>query len=161
MKTVYIEVFQEAFGFPIITTRKGKYMWYLLGPIYWALAFIVGASVPNLFGVANVVASLLILNFTYTFPALLMVGYMCQLGAKLDGEGFEPTTGVTTRHDTGTKRWIRGYKKYFWFNTLNVVYFLGGLATSGMGAWAAIEGLITIFGPGGTIATSWGCTAPV
>jgi len=161
MKTVYVEVFQEIFNFPILQSKKGRWLWYAMGPVYWALAFIVGASVPNLFGVANCVGSLLILNFTYTFPPLLYVGYRCQIDAMLPGEGFDPETGVTVRHDGGFTRWSRGFRKCLALNSMNVIYFLGALATSGMGAWAAIIGLIDVFGPGGTIATSWGCTAPV
>lgn len=48
MKTVYIEVFQEILHFPAITTKRGKSLWFALGPIYWALAFVVAAAVPNL-----------------------------------------------------------------------------------------------------------------
>lgn len=48
MKTVYMEVFQEILHFPVITSKKGKWLWYALGPIYWILAFIVAAAVPNL-----------------------------------------------------------------------------------------------------------------
>ncbi|KAI7351815.1 hypothetical protein KC354_g12273 [Hortaea werneckii] len=33
MKTVYLEVFQEIFNFPEITTRKGQWCWYALGPV--------------------------------------------------------------------------------------------------------------------------------
>ena len=161
MKTVYIEVFQELLHFPVITSKKGRWMWYALGPCYWAIAFIVAAAVPNLNGISGLVGALLILNFTYTFPALLYIGFSCQIGAMLPGEGFDPHTGATTRHDTGMKRWIRGYKKYWHINIFNTIYFLGGLATSGMGCWAAIVGLIQVFGPGGTVATSFGCAAPV
>ena len=161
MKTVYIEVFQQAFGFPEITTRRGQVMWYILGPIYWIVAFVVAAAVPNLNGISGLVGALLILNFTYTFPALLYVGYSCQQGAMLEGEGFDPTTGRTIRHDSGMKRWTRGFMARWPINTLSVLYFLGGLACSGMGTWAAVEGLITIFGPGGTVATSFGCASPV
>jgi hypothetical protein len=162
MKTVYIEVFQEVFKFPEITTKKGRWMWYLLGPIYWAIAFVVAAAVPNLNGISGLVGALLILNFTYTFPAFMYIGYMCQVDAILPGEGFDPHTGITIRHDTGMKRWIRGYfGKRWWMNIINTIYFLGGLATSGMGSWAAIEGLIAVFGPGGTVATSFGCASPV
>jgi hypothetical protein len=161
MKTVYIEVFQEVFHFPEIVTKRGRWMWYLLGPIYWALAFVVAGAVPNLNGISGIVGALLILNFTYTFPAILMVGFMCQLGAELPGEGFDPHTGVTTRHDTGMKRWVRGYMKNWALNTFYFTYFLAGLACCGMGCWAAITGLIEIFGPGGTVATSFGCAAPV
>lgn len=161
MKTVYIEVFQQVFKFPPTTTRKGRWLWYILGPVYWVLAFLVAAAVPNLNGISNIVGALLILNFTYTFPAILYIGYRCQLDAALPGEGFNPATGVTTRHDSGMKRWIRGFRKNWHINTINVIYALGGLATSGMGSWAAIQGLIEVFGPGGTVATSFGCAAPV
>lgn len=161
MKTVYVEVFQEIMGLPPITTRKGRWLWYALGPLYWALAFIVGAAVPNINGISGIVGALLILNFTYTFPAFLYIGYRIHEDAALPGEGFDPVTGVTTRLDSGMKRWVRGFKVNWHINIMNVIYFLGGLVTSGMGSWAAIEGLITIFGPGGTVATSFGCAAPV
>ncbi|EAS31534.3 amino acid transporter [Coccidioides immitis RS] len=161
MKTVYIEVFQEAFKFPPITTRKGRWMWYALGPVYWVIAFLVSASVPNLNGISGLVGALLILNFTYTFPAFLYIGFRCQTDAALPGEGFDPATGVTTRLDGGWRRWLRGYKKSWPINTLNLFYGLGGLVCSGMGAWAAIEGLKQVFGPGGTVATSFGCEPPV
>ncbi|KAL7914092.1 transmembrane amino acid transporter domain-containing protein [Trichoderma velutinum] len=161
MKTVYVEVFQEILGLPPITTRKGRWLWYALGPLYWALAFVVGAAVPNLNGISGIVGALLILNFTYTFPAFLYIGYRIKVDAALPGEGFDPVTGVTTRHDSGLKRWTRGFKVNWHINTMNVIYFLGGLVCSGMGSWAAIVGLIEIFGPGGTVATSFGCAAPV
>ena len=161
MKTVYIEVFQEIFHFPEITTKRGKWMWFALGPIYWILGFLIAAAVPNLNGISGIVGALLILNFTYTFPALLYIGFRCQVDAALPGEGFDPHTGVTTRHDAGMKRWVRGFKKNWHINTFNTLYFLGGLACCGMGSWAAIEGLIAVFGPGGTVATSFGCASPV
>ncbi|KAJ5820512.1 hypothetical protein N7474_006103 [Penicillium riverlandense] len=161
MKTVYIEVFQEVFHFPPIVTRKGRLMWYALGPVYWIIAFIVAASVPNLNGISGLVGALLILNFTYTFPALLYVGYNCQMGARLPGEGFNAATRVTVRHDGGYKRWVRGYMKKWHINIASTLYFLGGLALSGMGSWAAIEALIA-WGEGtSSIATSWGCEVPV
>ena len=161
MKTVYIEVFQEVSHFPEISTKRGRYMWFALGPIYWVLAFVVGAAVPNLNGISGIVSALLILNFTYTYPAILYVGFQTQLGAMLEGEGFDPRTGVTVRHDTGVKRWVRGYFKNWPSTISNTLYFFGGCACCGMGSWAAIEGLITIFAPGGTVATSFGCAVPV
>ncbi|RAL14160.1 uncharacterized protein BO97DRAFT_387551 [Aspergillus homomorphus CBS 101889] len=161
MKTVYIEVCQEVFKMPEITSPKGRWLWYFLGPAYWILAFVVSAAVPNLNGIVSMVGALLILNFTYTFPALLYVGFRCRMDAALPGEGFDPVTGETTRHDSGWKRWARGFKKYWWINVPSLLYFMGGLACSGMGAWAGIEGLISVFGPGGTVATSFGCAVPV
>ncbi|KAJ8610950.1 hypothetical protein MRB53_038254 [Persea americana] len=94
----------------------------------------------------GLVGALLILNFTYSFPAILYVGYRIQEDAALPGEGFDPATRVTTRHDAGLKRWWRGFKVNWHINCFNIFYALGGLACSGMGAWAAIEGLIAVFG---------------
>ncbi|THC89425.1 hypothetical protein EYZ11_011126 [Aspergillus tanneri] len=157
MKTVYQEVFQELLHFPIITTKKGRILWLILGCVYWIVAFIVATAVPNLNGISSLVGAFLILNFTHTFPVFLYIRFRCQMGAALPGEGFDPshpTTGITTRHDNCWKRWIRGFKKNWHINTLSILYFLAGLACSGMGSWAAIEDLIEIFGPGGTVATS-------
>lgn len=161
MKTVYIEVFQEVFNFPDISSKKGRLLWYALGPCYWVIAFIVAAAVPNLNGIVSFVGGLLSINFTYSFPGILYVGYRIQVDAALPGEGFDPVTGVTTRHDSGWKRWVRGFKKNWHVNLFTTFYFLGGLACSGMGTWAAVEGLIAVFGPGGTVATSFGCAPPV
>lgn len=160
MKTVYIEVFQEVCHFPPIITKKGKLLWFVLGPLYWILAFIIAASVPNLNGIVNFVGGIFSLNFTYSFPAIMYLGFKIQDGAGLDGEGFDPITGVTTRHDAGFKRWVRGFKKTWFISIPVALYACAGLACSGMGTWAAIEGLIQIFGPGGTDATSFGCKSP-
>ncbi|RAL10188.1 uncharacterized protein BO97DRAFT_416218 [Aspergillus homomorphus CBS 101889] len=161
MKTIYQEVFQEILHFPAITTFRGRLLWYALGPIYWIIAFVVAAAVPNFSGISSLVGAFLILNFTYTFPGILYVGYRCQVDAALPGEGYNPVTGVTIRHDKGWRRWVRGFKKSWAMNVFCTLYFLGGLACSGMGSWAAIESLIEVFGAGGTVATSFGCAVPV
>jgi hypothetical protein len=161
MKTVYLEVFQAVFKFPSITTPKGKVLWYCLGPCYWLLAFIVAAAVPNLNGITSFVGAVFMMNFTYTFPGMMYVGSLIHKAAELPGEGFNPATRVTIRHDQGMKRWVRGFKKTWLRSTAGIIYVMLGLACCGMGTWAAIEGLIAVFGPGGTVATSFGCAVPV
>jgi hypothetical protein len=160
MKAVSIEVFQEVSKFPETSNIRGKYMCWALEPIYWALAFIVDAAVPNLNGISDIAGSLLILTFTCTFLATLYVGFQNQLGAMLAGEGFDPHTGITIRYDTGMKNWVRGYFKNWLLAISNTNYFFGRCACCGMGSWAAMEGLISIFVPEGTAATCFGCTAP-
>jgi len=161
MKTIYLEVFQQGFGFPPITTRKGKIAWYCLGPVYWILAFLVAAAVPNIGGIVSFVGALFMINFTYSFPGMLYLGHTIQKAAVLPGEGFNPYTRETIRMDQGTSRWIRGFKKSWTISLPTTIYVIAGLACCGMGIWAAIEGLISVFGPGGTVATSFGCPAPV
>lgn len=158
-KTVYIEVGQEVLGFPSITTKKGRILWIVLGPFYWILALIVTASLPSFNGIVGVVGSLLSLNFTYSIPGIAYFGYLVKNGARLPGEGFDPTTRVTTRLDGGLKRFFRGLRKSWYISIPVLLYVCGGLAASGLGTWSAILSLEGLLGPGGTIQTSWGCTA--
>lgn len=161
MKTVYIEVFQEILHFPPIVTKRGRWMWFALGPVYWVLAWVVATAVPNLNGIVSFIGGLLSLNFTYSFPGVAFLGLMIHQGAEAEGEGFDPSTGVTSYHDTGLTRWRRGFLKRWYVTVPTLIFILASLACSGMGTWAAIEGLISIFGPGGTVATSFGCASPV
>lgn len=161
MKTVYIEVFQEILHFPPVASKRGRWIWYALGPLYWIIAFVVAAAIPNLNGIVNLIGGILGLNFTYSLPGIAYIGWSIHEGAALPGEGFDPVTGETTYLDKGPKRWIRGFFKRWAWNIPCLLFVLGALASSGMGSWAAIEGLIAVFGPGGTVATSFGCASPV
>jgi len=160
MKTVYVEVFQEVLKLPPITTPKGKKLWWGLGPLYWILAFVVAMSVPQFGAFVNFVAGLFSLNFTYSFSGIMYAAYKIQEGARLPGEGFDPATGATTRHDQGMKRLVRGFKKTFYLTVPVIIFSMAGLAASGMGSWAGILGLEAAFGPGGSLTTSWTCTNP-
>ncbi|KAJ5489495.1 hypothetical protein N7539_004385 [Penicillium diatomitis] len=160
MKTVYIEVGQAIFKLPPITSNKGKFLWWGLGPVYWILAFVLALSVPQFGAFTNFVGGLFSLNFTYSFSGVMYLAYKIQDGARLEGEGFDPATGQTIRHDSGMSRWVRGFRKT-WMMSLPVLLFtLCGFATSGMGTWAAVLALESAFGPGGSVVTSWTCTNP-
>lgn len=160
MKTVYLEIGQELLHLPPITTTKGKYLWWALGPFYWILAFVISMSVPQFTAFTNFVGGLFSLNFTYSFSGIMCLAYKIQDGARLPGEGFDPATGVTTRYDSGVKRWIRGFTKT-WYISLPILIYVGcGLASSGMGTWAAILALEGAYGPNGSVLTSWTCVNP-
>ncbi|EPS31970.1 hypothetical protein PDE_06929 [Penicillium oxalicum 114-2] len=160
MKTVYLEVGQAIFNLPAITTKKGKLLWWGLGPVYWILAFVLSMSVPQFGAFTNFVGGLFSLNFTYSFSGIMYLAYKIQDGARLEGEGFDPATGQTTRHDSGISRWVRGFKKTWYLSLPVLIFTLCGLATSGMGTWAAVLALQSAFGPGGSVLTSWTCTNP-
>lgn len=160
MKTVYLEIGQQLFGLAPISTRRGKFTWWALGPFYWILAFIVAMSVPQFNAFTNFVGGLFSLNFTYSFSGMMFLGYKIQDSARLPGEGFDPVTGVTTRFDNGMKRWIRGFTKSWYWTVPVLVYTCAGLAASGMGSWAAILALEAAFAPTGSSFTSWSCKNP-
>jgi hypothetical protein len=145
--------------FPPLTAKKGKYIWMALVPIYWALAFVVAAAVPLLGDFSSLVGAICIGNFTYTFPAMLRIGFMVKQAAMLPEETFDEVTGKYNRVDNGIKRWMRGYRKTFVITTLNIIYFLGALVVCGLGCYAAIEALIVALS-GGSVTTSFSCKSP-
>ncbi|KAI0008276.1 transmembrane amino acid transporter protein-domain-containing protein [Xylariaceae sp. FL0662B] len=160
LKVVYVEVFHELLGFPDLTTRRGKIWWAALVPVYWAIAFIVGAAVPQLSYIVGLVGALFILSFTYTFPAWLAVGYWIKKDAMVEGdERFDPVTNTYNYVDRGWKRWRRGFMKKPFFNSFNIFYFLGALVTCALGCYSSVESLRQAFASG--IANSLSCTPPL
>lgn len=163
MLVVYNNIFVELFHAPPLTTSPGKWAWVGLTPIYWAIAFVLAAGIPNFSGLTSVVAAFCILQFTYTFPPLLTTLFWIKKAALRDGEGFDPATGVTVRHDGGVKRLVRGFfnqgPKHLAFSLFNIVYFFGALALAGLGAYSAITSLQEAYRSSTT--TSFVCTSPL
>ncbi|KAL0943172.1 transmembrane amino acid transporter family protein [Colletotrichum truncatum] len=161
MKVLYVEFLQGVFGAPPLTESAGKMLWAAVIPVYWAIAFIVGAAVPQFSLVSGFIGALFILSFTYTLPALLGLGYWIRKDAMLpELERFDPATGVYGYVDVGFKRYWRGFMKKPLFNSWNFFYMLGGMVTTALGMYSSIEGLIEAFN-GKSQATSFGCGSPV
>jgi hypothetical protein len=160
IKVAYVEVFQELFHAPPLTSKSGKWLWVALVPAYWVLAWVVCAAIPQFSYVSGLVGAVCILQFTYTFPAILAFGFQIQKDAMTPEESFDPTTGTYSRIDSGLKRWIRGFKVKWHLNTFNFIYFLGAICTAALGIYSSCLGLISAFG-GASAATSFGCAAPV
>lgn len=100
------------------------------------------------------------MQFTYTFPPLIMLGFEVQRDAVGEGEGFDPGTGRTTRLDSGAKRWVRGFFAKRWYiKSFNVIMGIGALATAGLGMYSSIEGIIDAFQGGRN--TAFSCQGPV
>lgn len=129
-------------------------------PVYWSVAFVIGAGIPDFSGFTAVVAAACILPFTYVFPPFLHLAYNIKKNALLPDEGFDPTTGNIVRQDAGMKRLMRGFMARNWYlNAWNVLYALGALATCGLGLWAAIENLILIYSV--PEINAYGCKSPL
>jgi hypothetical protein len=160
IKVMYVEVLQEFAHFPPLTSTRGKFLWMGLVPIYWTIAFVICAAIPAFSAISGLVGAVCILQFTYTFPAILAFGFQIQKDAMTADEVYDPATRTYSYRDTGLKRWIRGFMIKWHLNTFNFVYFLGALATAALGIYSSVELLISAF-DGGSVATSFGCAAPV
>jgi hypothetical protein len=146
IKVLYNNIFMEWFHAPSLLTSRGKMLWACIVPIYWTIAFILAAAIPDFVGLTGLTAALCFVQFTYTFPPMLAFGYLIQKNALQPGEGFDPVTGQVVYHDRGVKRWIRGFFAKRWYlNLWHILYAGGALALSGLGSYAAIENMIFAF----------------
>jgi hypothetical protein len=145
IKVFYSSVLRDVFHFPPLDSRIGKWLWVGLVPVYWILAWVVAAAIPQISNLTSFVGAACILQFSYTFPPMLLVGYNVQKDAMLPEERFNPQTGQAERIDSGVKRWIRGYKKKFVWNTFDVIYSLAALSCAGLGIWASVMAMHSDF----------------
>lgn len=115
---------------------------------------------PTHSALSGFVAALCIMQFTYTFPPLLMLGFEVQHDAVREDEGFDPATGRTIRVDAGARRWIRGFLAKRWYIKLfNVIMAIGALVTAGLGMYSSLEGIIDAFQGGRN--TAFSCQGPI
>ena len=157
---IYNNILVEFFRAPPLHSKNGKKLWVILIPIYWSVAYIIGAAIPDFAGFTGIVAAACILQFTYSFPPLLHLGYNIQKYAMQSEPGFDPATGNITAQDSGVKRWIRGFFGPRWYlNIFNLLYFLAAMALCGLGIYASAENLILAYSI--PQLNAFGCTSPL
>lgn len=159
IKVIYSNILIELFKFPSLAVKSGKLIWVVVVPIYWAIAFVIAAAIPSFSNLSGLVAAACILQFSYTFPPLLMIGLQSQKDAIQDGEGFDPATGQTVRHDSGFSRWMRGFRKSLFLNLWYLFFFLGSAVTAVLGIYSAIVGMIHAYAE--TAVSGFSCTNPI
>ncbi|KAI0147811.1 transmembrane amino acid transporter protein-domain-containing protein [Xylariaceae sp. FL1272] len=160
LKVVYVEVCQRILGFPELTTKVGKIWWAALIPIYWFVAFIIAAAIPQFSYIVGLVGAIFMVSFTYVFPAWMALGFMVWEAAIVpEEERFDPATNTYNYIDKGWKRWARGFMKRPLFNSWNVVYLLGALVTSALGTYSAAVSIRAAFTS--DLSTSLSCKPPL
>jgi hypothetical protein len=146
IKVVYNNVFLDIFKAPPLTTRAGKIFYAACVPIWWIIAFVIAAAVPDYMGFVSIIAASMLLTLTYSLPPLYALGFDLQKNSiQWDrGEGFDPVTGRVTRSGNFTERLIRGFFAggimQVAVNIWHVIYFLASLAMCGLGMYAAVFG---------------------
>lgn len=159
IKVLYANIGRTLLKFPALESTKGKLLWVGLTPAYWIAAFAVASSIPQFTNLSGLVAAVCILQFTYTFPPLLSIGYNCQKDSITADETFDPNTGLVNRVDSGFKRFARGFKVKFFKNTWDTFYFLGSLTVAVLGTYSAIYNMIQAYA-GNPGAIGWSCSPP-
>jgi hypothetical protein len=144
IKVLYNNVLIDIFNAPPLTTTRGKFFYGAIVPIWWIIAFIIAAAIPDYFGFVSIISASMLLNLTYTMPPFFVLGYDIQRHSVREGEGFDPATGLVKSPESATRRVIRGFLSGGTFqvamNVWHLIYFLSSLSMCGLGMYAAIEG---------------------
>lgn len=157
---LYNNILVEFFKAPPLESKRGRYIWFCLVPIYWSAAYVIGAAIPDFAGFTGIVAAVCILQFTYSFPPLLHIGYQIQKSAMEGETGFDPSTGEIVVLDRGFKRWARGFFGPRWYlNVFNLLYFLGAMCLCALGIYASVKNLIQIYAV--PQLNAFGCKSPL
>jgi len=151
IKVLYNNVLIDIFNAPPLVSTQGKIFYAMCVPVWWALAFVIAAAIPDYFGFVSVMSASMLLNLCYTLPPFFALGFDIQKNAirSGEGEGFDPVTGQVIRKETTMQRWSRGFFSGGPFqvaiNVWHIIYFLASLSMCGLGMYAAVEGLIVAF----------------
>lgn len=146
IKVFYNNILLDLLGAPPLTTKRGKVFYACIVPMWWIIAFIIAAAIPDFFGLNSVISASMLLNLTYTIPPFFALAFDVQRNAIRpdQGEGFDPATGQVRRNGSTIQRYIRGFftggTLQVAVNTWHVVYFLASLSMCGLGMWAAVKG---------------------
>jgi hypothetical protein len=170
IKVAYYNIIEDWFKGPPLVSRAGRFIWSIMVICYWSLAFVVGSAIPQVASISALVAAVCIMQFSYTFPPLLMLGYKMKVAAAgLIDDDILPLGQVisadTPSRDPGDtwaqwSRWKRGFFGHKWYlNLFNLILFLASLSMACLGMFGAGESIKASFANGA--ATSFGCTSPV
>ena len=119
---------------------------------YWAAAFAIVSAIPQVGSIAALVAAVCIMQFTYTFPPLLIAGFYMRMDAAKNDPGDSWASLSRWKRALFTGRWH--------FKVFNLILFLGALAMACLGMYGSGKAIKATFDAGGA-ATSFGCGSPV
>ncbi|GLB40303.1 putative amino acid transporter [Lyophyllum shimeji] len=163
IKVAYTNIVEDWFDGPPLMSRKGRFIWSGMVILYWALAFIIGSAIPQVQTITGLIAAIAIMQFSYTFPLFLRVGYDVITDAMAADAAYAPGKGASGRVDSWNQwsRWRRGLFGGRWYVKLfNLLAGLAALAMACLGMWGAGESIKAAFA-NSAAATSFGCNPPV
>lgn len=107
LKIFYVNVIEDLFHGPLLTTRRGRITWSITVIIFWAVGFIIGAAIPQIQTLSGMVGAVTNMQFTYSFPTGFAFLYMVQQDACAEDGEYVP--GEVSRVDNwfAWSRWKR------------------------------------------------------
>ncbi|KAF2100592.1 oligopeptide transporter protein [Rhizodiscina lignyota] len=163
LKIFYVNVIEDLFHGPLLTSRMGRLTWAISVIIFWAIGFVIAAAIPQVQTLSGMVGAVTNMQFTYSFPTGFTFLYLVQQDATAADGPYKP--GAPSRTDTWFEwsRWKRGLfggtRATLIFKWVNLVLCLAALATAGLGIYGSGLSIKAAFNS--AAATSFGCAPPV
>jgi hypothetical protein len=164
-KELYYIVVRTWFKGPALMSKQG-YPWWLLGNfVVWALAFVIGAGIPQVQTVSGVIAAISILQFSYSLPFLLKFTFDVQVDAmKGDAPYYVGGKVGSLQHRADSwSQWSRWRRGLLTGNVASKAFFfiigLASVSMSCLGIYGSSEAIKATFNSGAA-ATSFGCATP-
>ena len=160
-KTIYQNVFRAYLRAPSLVSRRGKIIWPFLVIGYWLISWVIGVAIPSIATLGTLVGAAAILQFTYTFPPMLILGHWMQSDALEGEQPWEPGMAPgANRTDTWKQasRWKRGFRKYWYVKIALFLYFLAALANAALGIYSGA--MQAKDGFSGHVIISFSCKTP-
>ncbi|KZT59478.1 hypothetical protein CALCODRAFT_191627 [Calocera cornea HHB12733] len=155
IKVAYIHIVEDWFKGPPLLSKKGHLLWACMVFLYWSLAFIVGSAIPQVQTISGLVAAVCIMQFTYTFPPALLLGY----DVLADGYGYDEKGVVQAGSFSLARGFLSGGWKRILFKLFNLCLFLASAALACLGMYGSGTAIYAVFQVSN--ATSFGCPSPV
>ncbi|EST05337.1 Amino acid transporter, transmembrane [Kalmanozyma brasiliensis GHG001] len=172
LKVVYVNTVEALFKGPALNSRKGRVIWASISVVYWALAFVIASSIPQVQTISGLIAAIAIMNFSYSFPFMLALIFYIKRDAMVGDTAYAP--GVPAQRQDTWSQWSRWQRGLFGghyevagvsippivVKTVLLIVCLGSYTLSGLGMYGSGESIKAVF-DSTAAATSFGCAAPV
>ncbi|SNX87222.1 related to neutral amino acid permease [Melanopsichium pennsylvanicum] len=172
LKVIYVNTVQSFLKGPALNSSRGRMIWTMISVGYWALAFVIASSIPQVQTISGLIAAIAIMNFSYSFPFMLALIFYIKRDAMVGDTPYAPGQPAQ-RQDTWAQwsRWQRGlFGGHYQLGTVVIpgivvkvvllIVTLGSYTLSGLGMYGSGESIKETF-QSSAAATSFGCAAPV
>jgi hypothetical protein len=134
LKSLYYPIVIDRLRGPSLETHGGHLIWSLMAVGLWIGAFLIASAIPNFGDLVGVVASLFVIQYTYTLPVFFVIA--------------ESKLRLRTT-------WVQAARKY-WFN---VIFIIAALVATVLGTYSSIQSMIVDVQEG-TTPTAFSCRSP-
>jgi len=134
LKSLYYPIVVDRLHGPRLESPRGHLVWSLMAAGVWIGAFLIASAIPNFGDLVGVVASLFVIQYTYTLPAFFVI--------------------AESRLRTGDT-WLKSAGRY-WFNS---IFIVAALVATVLGTYSSVRSMVLDVQTG-TTPTAFSCRSP-